>query len=680
MQALVALSPEAPRLLTGEPLPETLPMRRSDWAREDYAAGRGPDVDPDDTLDDVIGEDNDDHAGADDAPAGGEAFEGEFRVPFRGGKMALLRAHAAKLGEEEVARRAALGLPDPPLRVFRVLPAGRAEVYHLVRLALEQASGGGWVEAPAAVGDAACWHLYWSWGKPQVVRANLLTCQRFNHFRHARELTRKDLLKTNLARYQCLGGRMARAFGVLPPTFVLPKEYLAFAEAFGRAAFRGDAEPSGTGAAYGLVGAGTGMGVAGSSATLAARAAMMLGPAGRSSDRGAAGGDRSSTPSAANENIWILKPVGLSRGRGISLVREITDVTYGSACVLQKYVGNSMLLDGYKFDLRVYVLVTSFSPLEAFVYEEGFARVSSVPYSREAASTYDKAMHLTNSSLQKHAHDKGAAVAAAAREGEGGGTKVSLGYLWRRLAASGVDSARCWRRVKEVLVKSLVCVDDVIPNQPNCFELFGYDVLLDDTGKAHLIEVNSSPSLGVDSDLDTRVKLSLVRDIAKVVDPLAFSPAELVRTVTSRRAATAKAASRPQHHSAGLGMAAPSGAVQSGPERDALNRDLGRVFGEHEPRRYGVAPQDSGGFSMICPGSDAYRKVLRLKLAHLARGGRGGGRQPEPEQAAPPAFRAREAPNRPPRPGPVPAATSVRVAASASDRHLDRRRAGPRLR
>ena len=75
-------------------------------------------------------------------------------------------------------------------------------------------------------------------------------------------------------------------------------------------------------------------------------------------------------------NYWILKPVGLSRGRGISLINKLEDVVFSEPIVLQKYIMNPLLVDGYKFDMRIYVLVTSMNPLEAFIYKEGFARLS----------------------------------------------------------------------------------------------------------------------------------------------------------------------------------------------------------------------------------------------------------------------------------------------------------------
>ena len=60
-------------------------------------------------------------------------------------------------------------------------------------------------------------------------------------------------------------------------------------------------------------------------------------------------------------NWWILKPAGLSRGRGITVVNDISQVTYGNDAVIQRYILNPHLLDGYKYDLRIYLLVIMFN-------------------------------------------------------------------------------------------------------------------------------------------------------------------------------------------------------------------------------------------------------------------------------------------------------------------------------
>ena len=98
-------------------------------------------------------------------------------------------------------------------------------------------------------------------------------------------------------------------------------------------------------------------------------------------------------------NFWIMKPAAKSRGRGISLVNEITAITYGEPIVIQRYIKNPLLINGYKFDMRIYVLVTSVNPLEIFLYKEGFGRFSTIPFSLDPSDKSNKYIHLTNVSI-----------------------------------------------------------------------------------------------------------------------------------------------------------------------------------------------------------------------------------------------------------------------------------------
>ena len=75
-------------------------------------------------------------------------------------------------------------------------------------------------------------------------------------------------------------------------------------------------------------------------------------------------------------NYWIMKPAAKSRVRGISVINEVSSVIYGEPMIMQKYIKNPLLLNGFKFDLRIYVLVTSVNPLEMFIYKKGFGRFS----------------------------------------------------------------------------------------------------------------------------------------------------------------------------------------------------------------------------------------------------------------------------------------------------------------
>lgn len=45
-----------------------------------------------------------------------------------------------------------------------------------------------------------------------------------------------------------------------------------------------------------------------------------------------------------------------------------------------------------------------------------------------------------------------------------------------------------------------------------CFEILGFDVLIDSDTKPWLLEVNQAPSFQADSELDMRVKKAVIKD------------------------------------------------------------------------------------------------------------------------------------------------------------------------
>ena len=82
-----------------------------------------------------------------------------------------------------------------------------------------------------------------------------------------------------------------------------------------------------------------------------------------------------------------------------------------------------------------------------------------------------------------------------------------------------------WSRVYDVIIKSLIsgehhiyqAVKRTCVHRTNCFELFGYDILVDSDLKPWLVEINLSPSLACESPLDLQIKSSLISDLLNLV-------------------------------------------------------------------------------------------------------------------------------------------------------------------
>ena len=88
--------------------------------------------------------------------------------------------------------------------------------------------------------------------------------------------------------------------------------------------------------------------------------------------------DTRSGEGGEDRKVWIVKPIGLSRGRGIFLTDNPIELpakdNNGRGFLVQRYIADPYLIRGRKFDLRVYLLITGINPLKFYIYKDGFMR------------------------------------------------------------------------------------------------------------------------------------------------------------------------------------------------------------------------------------------------------------------------------------------------------------------
>jgi len=101
--------------------------------------------------------------------------------------------------------------------------------------------------------------------------------------------------------------------------------------------------------------------------------------------------------------LYILKPAALSWGRGIKIIGKNTNIGRRKGYIASKYVHKPHLINGYKYDLRLYVLVTSYDPLRVYIYDEGLVRFATEKYSTKKGALKKRFIHLTNYSVNKKA-------------------------------------------------------------------------------------------------------------------------------------------------------------------------------------------------------------------------------------------------------------------------------------
>ena len=316
--------------------------------------------------------------------------------------------------------------------------------------------------------------------KMKLLTKNLFPYQKFNHFPSTYQLGRKDNLFKHYKHFKRL---FPELYNYMPITFILPNDSENFENEFKK----------------------------------------------------------------SKKNIWIAKPVNMSRGRFIKLIYN--NATYKKLCnnennniqyLISKYLDKPHLLNNKKYDLRIYVIVLSFTPLKIYLYYNGLVRFATEDYVKD---NFDNIfIHLTNYSINKQNpnyknnlkdNKEISEMEEIEEENEqcDDSSKWSLVEYRNYFKKEGKEKIldKIWKQIEDVVIKTMINVSEInsrdlpINKNNNVFELYGLDIFVDDKFKVWLLEVNVNPSLHCNSPLDLSIKTDLIADLFNLIGIVPFN-------------------------------------------------------------------------------------------------------------------------------------------------------------
>ena len=259
------------------------------------------------------------------------------------------------------------------------------------------------------------------------------------------------------------------------------------------------------------------------------------------------------------KNLWVIKAVNLNRGQciriadsiekihdiiktlntGIKLTnitkennenniqfkyddkREIplSDTYRTDKIIIQKYIEKPLLYYDRKCDMRIWVLLTH--QMKVYFYKEGHLKTCSAKF--DINNNKDAFVHITNYSFQKYCDNFQKFEL---------GNEVPFYDFQKFLDKISPDDKKIdlqkdiLSKVKEIIMLSMNSIKEKINrnNRNFCFEIFGYDFMMDNQFNVYLIEINMNPGIEISSPWINVIIPRMLDDALRLTIDTIFPP------------------------------------------------------------------------------------------------------------------------------------------------------------
>jgi len=233
----------------------------------------------------------------------------------------------------------------------------------------------------------------------------------------------------------------------------------------------------------------------------------------------------------SGKNLWIIKPVNLNRGRYITveknlhnMIKKLEEIQSKKKLyddkkkggdvkceylIIQKYLEKPLLYQGRKFDIRLWVLFIADKNDEVYVFKQGHLKATCTQYDPDSDDLF---VHLTNYSVQKYNQNF---------------SKIEIGNeipfkSFQNELDKNKTGKNFYKDIYPKIIRIVRLTGGAAKKKMNllgrkyCFEIFGYDFIIDINFQPYLLEINTNPGLEISSPLIEELLPRMIDDALKL--------------------------------------------------------------------------------------------------------------------------------------------------------------------